>query len=224
MAISETSITNASLALIGAKSITSLSDNTPAARWAKMMFEMARGTCFGLPVKWKFAKTRTELTKLSTDPAFGSYDHQYQLPPKCVRIADTVDEDDDDLEYAWDREFVVIRDGGKEQEYDVMLCSEDEVYIHYIRLRTDPGVWPMWFVKLVYIELAILISGPIKQHENKDRLKQLWEIAYERALSANGMEGVVLGKYSNAARDKGNNDVIDATGITSESVDRVLVT
>lgn len=217
----KTGIVNAALLLIGAKKIDSISSSgTKSARLANTIYEHCRDIIFSMPINWKFATTRAELSALSDDPAFGSYDHQYALPDDCVRIIAMVDEDGDDKEYVHRKEVYI---SGSDQ-YDVILTNEDDVYVKYIVMRNDPAKYPAWFTQLIVLKLAFFLVEPLKQDDRLYiKLKDMWTDALNDAKAGNGTEDVDVDD-NDTRLDYGNKDVIDAavTEIESETDKRIV--
>lgn len=207
--LSEVDIVNNGFAITGVKSIDNLGANTVAARLAKSLFATARLQVFDLPVNWKFATSRAQLTRLTTDPAFGSYQFQYKLPGNCVRVIASIDLAGDDLEYRWDREVFVTESGGREIETDVLLTDQEEVYIKYIRLRTNTGTWPGWFARLVSISIAGIVETPVKQEKWSRKIQFLWDEAWTKAQQSNSMEDARVNK-DGVNLELGNTEVVDA--------------
>lgn len=210
--ISETDIINAGFAITGVKQIVSIDDKTVAARWAKSLFATERLRVSDLPVNWKFLTSRVQLARMTTDPAFGTFNYQYVLPGNLLRVIATIDEYGDDFEYKWRKETAIVISGGREVETDVMLTNEETVYIKYLRLRTDTATWPGWFGRLVSIGIAALVAAPVKQGKWERKIELLWEQAYLKAQQSNAMEDVDV-DANNRRIEKGNNDVADAAGI-----------
>jgi len=218
MAISETNIKNAALALIGAENITSPTDNSREARFTKELYPIAVREIYDYPlIDWSFATARAELSRLSDAPLLGTYDYQYSLPAKCRRIVALCDEDGDEIEYEWRREVYVSGNS----ETDVMLTDQNEAFVKYIRERSDTDKWPAYFAKMVYTRLAILLCAPLKaDKQKKQQLLNLWQEAVIDAKTGNGMEGGDVNK-DNIPIDKGNTDVVDAS--TKEEVTKKYI-
>jgi len=207
MALDKLKIINAGLLQVGAAKLSSLDDDTKSARLASDMYEFCLLEVFDMNVDWKFAIARKELAQLSDDPAFGTYDHQYVIPAGCRRVLSMCDEDGDKLEYAHKREVYV--DNANNQT-DVILTSEDTVYIKFIILRTNEASYPAWFAKLISDKISMMLAEPMKQRtEIYNKLRFIWDMDLDAAKSGNGAWGgddVVNGKNINL----GNNDVLDA--------------
>lgn len=207
--LSEVDISNVALAMTGAAPIVAFTDDSKSARLCKSLYPVSRDETFDLPTNWKFAKTRTQLAQLADEPAFGGFTFQYKLPPNARRIIKQVDVDSDDVEYRWKRE--VFYDG--EKDFDVILSNEATCYIKYIRLRTDPAVYPGWFVKMIYLSMASKLSQPLKQDRSQAlSFVRMWQVAVDEAIKANALEDVDV-NAQNINIDLGNREVIDAAGI-----------
>lgn len=197
---------NMALLMVGSAKIGSVSDSTKSARLAQTILVVAREQVFGMPINWNFATTRAILGRLSTDPIFGKYDFQYTLPNDAARPIALVDVDNDDFQFEFRRETVVIGS----TEHDVILTNETTANLKYVRQRTDPAKFPEAFFKLWYMTMATILAAPLKQDKQKvEQLTGLWQIAFNEARQANGMENVDVNK-DNIPLDKGNMDVLDA--------------
>lgn len=205
MADANSQIASLMLAETGEEPLTALSDTGKAATVARLVLPHVRKLVFDLPVNWKFATTRKELTQLSDTPDFG-YEYQYKLPNSCGRIISTVDENGDDIHYKYRREIYIK---GSEKT-PVILCDQDECRIRYIVYLDNPGYWPGFFQELVVLAGAIRLSKPLT-HDNRMKLnlQYAWKDAYNLAKAANGMEDIDVSE-NNVNEDLGNNDVVDA--------------
>jgi hypothetical protein len=205
MADVDTQIASLALYEIGEMELTGTEDQTKAARVAKLVLPHARKLCFDLPVNWKFASTRAQLSQHGSEPAFG-YDYQYKLPDSCGRIISTVDENGDDINYRYRREIYI---SGPEKT-PVLLCDQEECRIRYIVYLDNPGYWPGWFQELVVLTMAIKLAKPLTEQDRmKLNLQYTWKDAYSLAQASNGMEDVDVDD-NNVDIDLGNKDVLDA--------------
>lgn len=212
--VSETDIVNVALIMVGEAKINNLQENTKAARLAKSVYTIAVNEVFDMPVNWKFATTRIELSQLTSTPAFG-YDYQYGLPPDLIRIIAQVAEDNDDLEFKHRRETI-----GKK---DVLLTNESTAFIRYIILRTNTAVYPAWFIKLIYLNIAVKLAQPLKQDDRKvQQFAQLLELATIDAEQSNAMEDVDVNQDQRRS-DRGNMDILEAVRRQNDiSVNRII--
>lgn len=212
MAISKTSIQNMALILVGGKKVITDSDAIKGARLVKSLFEMSYKAMLVLPIDWKFATTRAQLTA-TTAPTIGSYSYRYKLPVKNLRIIAQIDVDDDDVEYQFRIENYVL----SSRPTPVLVSNEATSYVKYIfdlGSDNDIGKWPPYFARLVALDLAILLCEPLKQ--DKKKKNQLLVMMTERsigwlpqAIQANAIEDMDVSTRS-VNLDKGNEDVLDA--------------
>lgn len=210
MSIDKIGIFNLAITLVGGAKITSLTGNSKEVRLANTLFDFSAHGMFALPIDWRFATSRAQLARLSDDPDFGPFDYQFGLPEKCVRVIAVVDKDSDDAQYEYDREVYIS--GSTERE--VILVNELTCYIKYIRYITNIGRWPVWFSRLVGLDLAILLCEPLKK--DKQKKSQLYSLLtapgtgwLARAIQANAMENART-NANNENLNAGNNDVLNA--------------
>ena len=138
------------------------------------------------------------------------YDYQYRYPTGWRRTIATVDEGGDKIEYDSRRELLVEP---ADNEIDVLLTNQSEVFIKYIYLRTSEAIWPAWFVKLVYMNLALLLCEPLKQDkQKKNQLLLMFEEAFIAAIKSNGLSDMDVSD-ENVSIDRGNTDVVNASSI-----------
>ena len=135
MASSEVQICNNALIKLGANTITSLSDDSKAARLCNNVYSIMRDDMLrGHP--WNFAITRTTLAKLSTTPAF-KYSYEYQLPSDCLRV-------------------IGIKDTNAEYRIEgrKLLTDENSVSLIYIKRITDTSQFDANFANALAFKLA----------------------------------------------------------------------
>lgn len=214
MAFKKIDVVNLAMVLVGAKVLTGLTDASKAARLSNSLYELSSRGMMELPENWKFLTARAELGQNSNEPISGVYSYQYNIPPKCLRVIANHDADDDKIEFPYKREVYVSGSA----ETDVILTNQDTCFIRYIRERVDVARWPAWFARIVALDLAIVLCEPLKQDKPKKNqlLAMMTEPAYgwlAKAIQANGLEDVDVDD-NNVSLDKGNNDVINAAGVT----------
>ena len=190
--VNETMICNMALSVAGARAVLGdigTIENTEEWRlcnqflWQIIFEVMSAGD-------WCFATDRLELAMDETDPAFGPYDHRYQLPLDVIRIIAQVDEDDDDQHYEYKRE-------GR-----YLLTNEDTCFIRYIKKIETLELFPPLFVQAVYTRLAIVIRNRLRGAD--EWYLRLWRDYQEVLDHALGNE------LSQIFEDDANNDVIEA--------------
>lgn len=170
MAQSEVQICNNALIKLGADTITSLSDDTKAARLCNKMYSIVRDDLLRSHL-WNFAIEREALAQLSTNPDFG-YTYQYQLPSDCLRV-------------------LRIKDSRAEYRIEgrKLLTDENTVNLIFIKRVTDTSQFDASFADLLALKLAVEIgyaitnSGSIVQG-----LNDLFERRYRRAKMIDAQE------------------------------------
>jgi hypothetical protein len=145
MASSAVEICNEALALVGAESIASLSDNVTTARLLNSLYV---GTKEELLVShpWKFATKRLSLAVDTDAPAY-EYSYRFLLPTDCLRVIGT----DLGTEAEWT------------EENGYLLCNESEVNIKYISKITTEATFSVPFCEALAYKLASKIAYPLVQ-------------------------------------------------------------
>jgi hypothetical protein len=190
MAFDKLYVVNRMMICIGETTLASLGTDSKSQRLANDIFDGIVAEVFALPIEWHFATAHAELAKVATDPALG-YDHQYKLPDGCVRVISTIDENYRDIHYEYEIGVYCHTENGKVVQDDVLLCDQDEVFVKYIVLRTNPGSWRAWFTKLVILTGAIEMCAPIAENDyRKMSLQRDLDTAMDTARYANGLEGM----------------------------------
>lgn len=188
MAVSQISICNSALAKIGADPISSITEETKAARIANRIFTFLRDEVLRSH-PWNFSIKRTTLNPDGDTPD-SEYDYQYILPSDCLRVLDTPD--DDSLDW--------VVEGGK-----ILTDQDTELPIRYIYRNEDPSSWDSMFAEALAWRLAADMSYSITQSL---ALFQYCMDAYKRQLaearSVDGLEGriksLVADEWTNARR------------------------
>lgn len=205
MADVNSQLASLALAEVGEEPLTAMTDIGKAANVARLVLPQAREEVFDLPVDWKFATSRVELSQLTATPAFG-YDYYYNLPTLCRRIITTVDENGEEINYKYRREIYI----SGSTNTPVLLCDQDECYIRYLVYLTNPGLWPGFFKRLVILKMARYLAKPLSDdNQMKINLQYEWKDAYGLAKAANGMEDIDVDD-NNVDLDLGNDDVLNA--------------
>lgn len=184
MSVSQVEICNRAIAKIGGTAITSLNDNSKAARKLTDVYASALRAEL-TKVTWNFAKDRASLAALSEAPEWG-YDTQFQLPSDCLRVIqindifiapslhDYVSSDNS----AWSIE------GGK-----VLTNFAAPLKIRYIKDVTDEAQFAPLFVEVFACKLASEICYPIlNSTTRKAEIKEEYKEAMIEAARANAIE------------------------------------
>jgi len=170
MAVSDVSICNKALYLLGEDEIAALTDADKPARTCNVFYEPVRDALLR-QFPWNFAITRVALSKLSDAPIFG-FANQFQLPTDCLRVLGT----DPD---------VTFKVEGKK-----ILADVDTLSIRYISRVTDPTIYDSQFVDLLAARLASEIAIPLTDnHTRQQEMMALYTIRLRAARTSDSQEG-----------------------------------
>lgn len=141
-------VCNRALSKLGASRITSLGDNSTAAKACDASYESVRDAVLRSHV-WNCTVTRTSLAPLSTKPAF-DFDYEYQLPGDCIKIIEI------DSPMPWTVE------GRK------VLTNEGSVlYVRYQKLEENPNQYDTLLLETIAAKLAYEMCEEITQSNSK---------------------------------------------------------
>ena len=190
MAFGNLYLANRIMIAIGQKTLANLGTDSKSQRLVDDIIDGIIAEVFALPIDYRFATAYAELVQIATDPDFG-YDHQYKLPDGCVRVISTFNEEYQEVHYKFERGVYCHVENNKTVQDDVLLCDQDEVFIKYIVLRTNPGHWPAWFMELVILTGACELVMPITGDDYRAlRLQKRLEDALADARAANGLDAM----------------------------------
>ena len=192
MAITNVKIANMALTLVKQKPITSLTSTGAAATEIGVAYDIVVQEVLEDKETWEFLRARARLTRHADAPAYGGWLYMYKMPAQSLRIIETIDEDGDKINYPSSREVYV--DGAN--TIDVLLCNQETCIVRYLVNRTTESDWPAWFVKLVYHRLAVVISGPLTNDDQRYNQLALWsKRAYDEAVQCNCLESTEVNDY-----------------------------
>ena len=133
---------NSSLNLLGASTISALTDDTKNARLCNQRYEPVRNRVFRSHA-WNCLHKRVQLAQNSTAPVV-EYDHAYALPSDCLRVLKihngSTDSIASDLNYKLEGRNIVT---------DI-----DTVFVIYIALDTDPNNYDTYLRESISHQLA----------------------------------------------------------------------
>lgn len=171
---SEVDICNLALQRLGAKTISSLSDDSTAARECNRVYAHARDSELRAH-PWSFARARVALAADSTDPSFG-YAKQYTLPSDYIRILPTRDQSDLQIE------------NGK-----ILTDETAPLNLVYIKRETDPNKFDQLFIDLLVARIARDLAEKITQSKGKIEISQaIYEEMRKDARRINAQERPAL--------------------------------
>ena len=135
-------ICNSALNLIGASTISALTEDTKNARLCNQRYEPVRNRVFR-GHNWNCLIKRVQLAANSTDPVM-EYAKSYALPSDCLRVLKihngTTDSIASDLDYKIEGKNIVT--------------DETTVYLVYIALDTDPNNYDVYLREAISHQLA----------------------------------------------------------------------
>lgn len=175
---SEVDISNFAMDILEEEYITSLSQDTKAARWLNRNFAQTRDAVLRAH-PWNFAMERTTLLADSTDPAFG-WTYRYAVPADCLRpMPLTQNGKLNGAQYPFEYE------GGY-----VLTDATAPLKFRYIKRETDPAIFDNLFIEALSARLAAkaahLITGKASQQENA---LKIYTAAIAEARIIDGLEG-----------------------------------
>tara|TARA_Y100001937_G_scaffold35995_1_gene51642 strand:- start:2164 stop:2742 length:579 start_codon:yes stop_codon:yes gene_type:complete len=135
-------ICNSALNLLGASTISALTDDTKNARLCNQRYEPVRNRIFRSH-NWNCLIKRVQLAKDSTAPVV-EFANQYTLPSDCLRVlkihTGVTDSIVSDIEYKIE--------GRK------LKTNEGTIFLIYIALNTDPNVYDVYLQEAISHQLA----------------------------------------------------------------------
>ncbi len=161
MAVSNVSVCNKALILLGEDIISSLSDDTKAAIQCGNIYEHTRDAMLRKH-PWNFAVKRVALSQSTTAPVWG-FDYSYTLPVDCLRVLFV--ENEDIYPFKLEGRFVVTDNGS----------DSSTINIKYISRIIDPSQWDTLFVDLLSSRLAYELAIPLTDlKQRRDDMKDLY--------------------------------------------------
>jgi len=142
-------ICNSALNLLGASTITALTDDSKNARLCNQRYEPIRNKIFRSHA-WNCLTKRVQLAQDSTAPVV-EYANQYTLPSDCLRVLKIHNGTTDSIESAIDYKV----EGRK------IKTNEGTVYLVYIALITDPNEYDSYLQEAIAANLAADIAYAI---------------------------------------------------------------
>lgn len=181
---SEVDICNRALQKIGAKRITSLTQDTPNARECNAAYYILRDAELS-EHPWSFARTRARLAADATSPAFG-YANQFSLPADFLSLSMPV-------EAPW-FEGTGTTTGPYRKDWQIegdKLLTNDSapLDITYTRKVTDTGIFHPLFVEALACRIAMELNEKINQSNTKlNNASGLYELSIRKAKKVNAID------------------------------------
>ena len=133
---------NSALNLLGASTISALTDDTKNARLCNQRYEPVRNRVFRSHA-WNCLHKRVQLAQNSTAPVV-EYDHAYALPSDCLRVLKIHNGTTDSIASALDYKL----------EGRNVVTDEGTVYLIYVALDTDPNNYDSYLQESISHQLA----------------------------------------------------------------------
>jgi len=184
-------ICNSALNLIGASTISALTEDTKNARLCNQRYEPVRNRVFRSH-NWNCLVKRVELAQNSTAPVM-EYSYAYALPSDCLRVLriynGTTNSIESDLEYKIEGKNVIT--------------NQTTVYLVYTSLDTDPNNYDAYLREAISHQLGADLAYAITN--NATLAKNLMARADERLREArfidsteNSLETIEATEFTNA--------------------------
>ena len=133
---------NSALNLLGASTISALTDDTKNARLCNQRYEPVRNRVFRSHA-WNCLHKRVQLAQNSTAPIV-EYDHAYALPSDCLRVLKIHNGTTDSIATALDYKL----------EGRNIVTDLDTIFLIYISLDTDPNNYDTYLRESISHQLA----------------------------------------------------------------------
>jgi hypothetical protein len=140
---------NSALNLLGASTISALTDDTKNARLCNQRYEPVRNRVFRSHA-WNCLHKRVQLAQNSTAPVV-EYDHAYALPSDCLRVLKIHNGTTDSIASALDYKL----------EGRNIVTDIDTVFVIYIALDTDPNNYDTYLRESISHQLAADLASAI---------------------------------------------------------------
>ncbi len=174
---SEVEICNRALQKLGAKRITSLTQDSPNARACNLAYEVVRDRALESH-PWNFAIARAELAAAGSAPAWGRA-NSFLLPADFLCLRPDYPEDQT-LAKDW-----IIEAGS------IYSDDSDPIYIRYTYRVTDPVQMPTLFREYLSTLLALELCEELTQsNTKKESLKTDVKMALADARRSNAFQNV----------------------------------
>ena len=135
-------ICNSALNLLGASTISALTDDSKNARLCNQRYEPVRNRVFRSHA-WNCLHKRVQLAQNSTAPVV-EYDHAYALPSDCLRVLKIHNGTTDSIASALDYKL----------EGRNIVTDIDTVFLIYVALDTDPNNYDTYLRESISHQLA----------------------------------------------------------------------
>lgn len=184
-AVTEVSICSNALTKLGESTITSLTDNSTAARTCNLLYGPTRDSVLRAH-PWNFALKRAALAADATAPVWG-YDYAYQLPSDCLRVIQTDADDTDPF---------------KVEGRQILTDATAPLNILYVRRVEETPDFDSLFVDALTARMVFEMANPItakRRYAEEAMAEYLSKL--RDARTADGMEGTMEQLDANTLAD-----------------------
>jgi|DEB0MinimDraft_3_1074331.scaffolds.fasta_scaffold00081_13 hypothetical protein len=169
---SEVQICNIALSKVGDEQITSLLDDSKAARLCNLTYEPLRDSVLRAHL-WNFAISRVALAKSTDAPAY-EYSAKFALPADFLRLVDTNLLDTE--KYKVEGKFI--------------LANSDTVSIRYVKRVEDPNEFDWLFIEALAARIAAELAIALTDNRTLSvDLFNLYSTKITEARTADAQEG-----------------------------------
>lgn len=177
---SQVEIVNNALVEIGEATITSIDQNTRAARAAKRVWDNVRREMI-TRYRWNFAKKRAVLAPDTATPAFG-YTNQFTVPTDFLQLIGVYDSVEDQRQLTTSRQAYAM-EGNK------ILWDGTALYIFYVANITDTGQFDPLFESALVYKLALRLAYDLSTGDGRtDTLQAFFSEAIKTAKFSNAIQ------------------------------------
>lgn len=172
MSATSVSICSNALLMLGAKTISSLDEDTDRAQLASNLYEQMRDQVLRSH-PWNCATRRVVLAPDTAAPAF-DYDAQFTVPADCLRVLQVGEE-------------------GYEVDYKVesgkILAGGTSLALKYIWKNTTESTWDAMLVHAMTLQMAAAMAYPITMSTSKEQLQaQKLELFMKQCRAVDGQD------------------------------------
>ena len=169
---------NSALNLLGASTISALTDDSKNARLCNQRYEPVRNRVFRSHA-WNCLHKRVQLAQNSTAPVV-EYSYAYALPSDCLRVLSM-----EEPHFIFKVENVATH--GK-----VLLTDEGTANIMYVARITNTTLFDSMFVDTLTAKLATDLAYPVTNSvQLQTQMQKLYEYKLSEARSVDGQEGFI---------------------------------
>lgn len=173
---SKTDICNTALARLGQDPITSITDDTDAAKRCDILFDevadivMASG-------EWSTLLAQQQLAKLTTNPVH-EFDFQYQLPTNIIKLVSINDNAFHDIPF--------------KRQGDRLLINTGTAAITYVKREPNTQLWGPHLTTAVSLKLASELALPLTNSAQiVDMLERKYMLWLRKSIAADNQQGSV---------------------------------